>query len=887
MDTTADKSTDGNGSEMEGGATGVRPVGGETRYNTGSEIMGEDIADIQLVDVPEDSELVEARNSTSYQTSTSVRTSNPPSGKISSASSRTTPSQVNSTYRISMLSKRMSLRSLQESFDNDIVKKMSLMSNARDSTAMPTVNEMHSSANDVFARDGAHNKVNLFDSGHSKVNLDALATQLHTDVGSIRRKISTTVIGSNSLLSSEAVEQQVRKLSHAQQKIPLNKASSYVKEKEHTPAWVQRMGESDDFVFNMASSKHSSMVSEDIPKIVSAASTTVDNWSHKLVDVKKSIVSFERKLSHTLKNKVVHATDFVTHLHDHRHIMDSVAEVDEFQSASSTCNIDSDEHRDSTNHAHDQKPSRQSILTSPAPQSTQDAEENTKPVAQEQEGTISYMRQQKEAFEAYQESFVFMHLVALVYGGILAFVLHLLDLIVPAIAMDAYVLLAILLLVYELSGGRFMIFLVGSGINTSVALFVVQALMGGARSSGMLMVIVIQLPLFVVLYTNSPKQGIHFAAFVVLLCIISLCLELTGILESFEIQRDITSDVDATDFAIGLLYANVIAVTMIVLGCVIHLVAKMNTAVAQSQILLKNVLPFSVQAELQLDRKGLQNIVAHTFPAASLFFCDMVSFTTISSEMDPNLLVYALNYIFSTMDRLTVQYGVEKIKTIGDSYMAATGLFEEEYLQQLNKQRRKKSEREKDNQNKNRTPSGAAKKFRTKVSTQTERDIDEGEWDMKVPSAWNELDVRRSLEVGGDGEGQVELYEGNHAQRLCRFAIHVRDTVKIMHDGEEFPFRMRFGIHSGPVVAGVIGIKKFQFDVWGDTVNTASRMESSGVADHVHVSQTHATLLEDRFVLLHRGDVEVKGKGVMQTFIVLQESEASTPPQQDSSSPHT
>ena len=233
----------------------------------------------------------------------------------------------------------------------------------------------------------------------------------------------------------------------------------------------------------------------------------------------------------------------------------------------------------------------------------------------------------------------------------------------------------------------------------------------------------------------------------------------------------------------------------------------MNIAVEEKRVLLENVLPFSVQQELSSDNPGNNGLVVHTYPSASIFFCDMVSFTTLSSTMDPSELVYGLNYIFAQMDEITALYGVEKIKTIGDSYMATTGLFEEEYEAEVEKN-----------------------KF-----------------------AKRQIGLRKGR---GMGNSLPELYQGNHAQRLSRFAIHIRDLVKRLNKEEGFPFRMRFGIHSGPVVAGVIGIKKFQFDVWGDTVNTASRMESTGIKDNVHVSEVHATLLMDRFILLKRDEIE-------------------------------
>ena len=104
---------------------------------------------------------------------------------------------------------------------------------------------------------------------------------------------------------------------------------------------------------------------------------------------------------------------------------------------------------------------------------------------------------------------------------------------------------------------------------------------------------------------------------------------------------------------------------------------------------------------------------------------------------------------------------------------------------------------------------------------------------------------------------------------MTYFATEVRDLVNHLYVNEDFPFQMRYGIHTGPVVAGVIGIRKFQFDVWGDTVNTASRMESSGINGEVHVSEVHAHALHGAFVLMERGTIVVKGKGEMNTYVVI------------------
>lgn len=109
----------------------------------------------------------------------------------------------------------------------------------------------------------------------------------------------------------------------------------------------------------------------------------------------------------------------------------------------------------------------------------------------------------------------------------------------------------------------------------------------------------------------------------------------------------------------------------------------------------------------------------------------------------------------------------------------------------------------------------------------------------------------------------------DHAQAVADFALNLVEAIPAMRETEPLPLALRIGIHSGPVVAGVIGEKKFAYDLWGDTVNTASRMESSGETDRVHISGQTRDLLGDDFEFEARGIMEIKGKGPMETFFLL------------------
>jgi adenylate cyclase len=108
----------------------------------------------------------------------------------------------------------------------------------------------------------------------------------------------------------------------------------------------------------------------------------------------------------------------------------------------------------------------------------------------------------------------------------------------------------------------------------------------------------------------------------------------------------------------------------------------------------------------------------------------------------------------------------------------------------------------------------------------------------------------------------------NHAESAADFAIEVLDILQGYQIEEQKQLRVRIGIDSGPVVAGVIGKKKFIYDLWGDTVNTAARMESHGLPGEIHVTQNTYELLKDKYEFIDRGAVSIKDKGIMETYLL-------------------
>lgn len=109
----------------------------------------------------------------------------------------------------------------------------------------------------------------------------------------------------------------------------------------------------------------------------------------------------------------------------------------------------------------------------------------------------------------------------------------------------------------------------------------------------------------------------------------------------------------------------------------------------------------------------------------------------------------------------------------------------------------------------------------------------------------------------------------DHAEAVAFMALEMITTIRVLEKNMGVPLAVRIGVHSGEAVAGVIGKKKFAYDLWGDTVNTASRMESQGEAGKIHVSETAYHALKERFDFERRGEIEIKGKGAMTTYFLV------------------
>ena len=214
---------------------------------------------------------------------------------------------------------------------------------------------------------------------------------------------------------------------------------------------------------------------------------------------------------------------------------------------------------------------------------------------------------------------------------------------------------------------------------------------------------------------------------------------------------------------------------------------KISKEKKRSDELLLNILPEETAEEL----KATGSAKAKSFDLVSVLFTDFKNFTQASEKLSPEELVAEINYCYSEFDRIIQKYGIEKIKTIGDSYMCAGGL-------------------------------------------PTQNDT-------------------HAYDVVAAGLEMVAFIEENKKEKIAKGVPY---------------FELRLGINTGPVVAGIVGIKKFAYDIWGDTVNTASRMESSGEIGRVNISGNTYEIVKDKFSCIHRGKIEAKNKGFIDMYFV-------------------
>jgi guanylate cyclase len=306
-----------------------------------------------------------------------------------------------------------------------------------------------------------------------------------------------------------------------------------------------------------------------------------------------------------------------------------------------------------------------------------------------------------------------------------------------------------------------------------------QMLVGGFLASGGVALWGILAPLGALVFLTVRRAIGWFVAFVVVFLVTGIAGEL------FFTDADLPGWFNSTMLALNIVGVGAIAFTVLA-----SFAAQRDRALAalrveqeKSEALLANILPSSIADRLKADGRAIADHVE----SASVVFADVVDFTPLAQRLAPAEVVGLLDRLFSSFDTLVERHGLEKIKTIGDCYMAAAG----------------------------------------------------------VPDP-----------------------NTDHAHRAALLALDMREAAA--SSGKEgVELELRIGINTGPLVAGVIGSKRFLYDLWGDAVNTASRMESLSMPGEIQITSETYELLKDEFVCRPRGTIQVKGKGEMQTWYLM------------------
>jgi adenylate cyclase len=317
-------------------------------------------------------------------------------------------------------------------------------------------------------------------------------------------------------------------------------------------------------------------------------------------------------------------------------------------------------------------------------------------------------------------------------------------------------------------------------LNILLATSLGQMFVGGFLASGGVALWGILAPLGALVFLPVPRAIRWFGAFV----LVFLATGIAG--EIFFSDADLPTWFNSTMLALNIIGAGAISFTLLASFANQRNAALSALRVEQekSEQLLTNILPRSIAERL----KAASQTIADHLDSATILFADVVDFTPLSQQLPPAEVVGILDQLFSRFDTLVERHGLEKIKTIGDAYMAAAGVPD------------------------------------------------------PVP---------------------------DHARRVALLALDMRDAVATWPVADRLRLELRIGINSGPVVAGVIGHKRFLYDLWGDAVNTASRMEEHGTPGEIQVTRETYDLLNDEFVCTPRGTVQVKGKGEMETWYLV------------------
>jgi adenylate cyclase len=276
---------------------------------------------------------------------------------------------------------------------------------------------------------------------------------------------------------------------------------------------------------------------------------------------------------------------------------------------------------------------------------------------------------------------------------------------------------------------------------------------------------------------DEPRKSLRwifaYLGLIVLSSIVTSWLDITTILTAQQIQF--------------FFFINFVAVSSLIFMMFYYFVRQKQYFQERNEELLLNILPREIATEL----KETGVVRARDFENVTVLFTDFKDFTFITEKMSAQELVNEIHYGYSAFDQIISAHGLEKIKTIGDSYMCVAGI--------------------------------------------------------PVESDTHAIDAVMA------------------AMEICAF---VERENQIRQTKGQSWFTVRIGLHSGPVVAGIVGLKKFAYDIWGDTVNIASRLESSGEEGKINISGSTYALVKDRFACHYRGKIEARNRGEFDMYFV-------------------
>jgi guanylate cyclase len=351
-----------------------------------------------------------------------------------------------------------------------------------------------------------------------------------------------------------------------------------------------------------------------------------------------------------------------------------------------------------------------------------------------------------------------------------------------------YAIVSFVSIGYYALTGRYHFFRFSQLLITLIFPVLLMLVLGGFVNSSGVILWSLTSPVGALLFDSRRKAAIWFGAFSALVIIAGLLdVGVLGTLAQIMPERSLIS----ANLIIVFFIMNVIGPSVVVFLLLVYFTRQRDrnydlllAEQAKSDRLLLNILPQPIARRL----KDGDSKIAECIGSASILFADVAGFTPLSTELGVERVVELLNDLHTGFDDIMEKHGLEKIRTIGDGYMAVSGLP---------------------------TP------------------------------------------------------RPDHAHAMAEAALEMLDFARGLAPPHERPIALRIGINSGTIMAGVIGRKKFSYDVWGDPVNVASRMESHGLSNCIQITEDTYRLIKDDFICAPRGVVEIKGKGEMRTWFLI------------------